>query len=238
MGDGHRHHECSVPDCIDLKYPGRQHLLARNRPQLVRLPHGQRREIMDNHESALIGGTPDDPTGGRRGGGLGTGQGGDPRVGMRDKVGEHALLHQLLRQLLVHPSLLSQLYLRVVQGQPQHADEAGDSHSPAQRARRHHTQAGGRVMLNDGAGTGGACAVRTRASSFSRSSGRGETAGAAHARVVTTADSSESMLVQVRHPAARWVSNWVSSSPSSAPMVYRAAHSVNGSCLTIQSSLA
>ena len=62
-------------------------------------------------------------------------------------------------------------------------------------------------MLNDGAGASGACSVRTRASSFSRSSGRGETAGAAHARVVTTADSSESMVVQSGHPVARWVSN-------------------------------
>ena len=49
---------------------------------------------------------------------------------MRDKGGEHALLHQFLCQLLVHSLLLPQLYLRVVQGQPQHTDEACDSHSP------------------------------------------------------------------------------------------------------------
>jgi hypothetical protein len=130
MGDCHRHHERGVPDRIDLKHRGRQRLLASDCPQLVRLPHGQRRQKMYDHESALLGGAPYDPAGCRRGGKLGTGQGGDPSVGMCDKGGEHALLHQLLRELMVHHPLLPQLYLRVVQGQPQDADEACDSHSP------------------------------------------------------------------------------------------------------------
>jgi hypothetical protein len=61
---------------------------------------------MDDHESPVLGGTPDDPAGGRRGGRLGTGQSGDLRVGMGDKGGEHALLRQVLCELLLHSPLL------------------------------------------------------------------------------------------------------------------------------------
>ena len=172
---------------------------------------------MDDHESALLGGAPYDPAVAGGGGGLGTGQGGDLCVGMRDKGGEHALLHQFLCQLLVHSLLLPQLYLRVVQGQPQHRRGLRQPLSPTQKARRHHTQAGGRVMLNDGAGASGACSVRTRARQLLTGSGRGETAGAAHARVVTTADSSESMVVQSGHPVAGVGLKLESVPPSASP---------------------